>query len=190
MVATANGTVSARVREFEYHGRPTRDAEKARRLEELLRATQTGEGSIHIIWSSNEPPSNRPPGAPWFRQVERRIAESSTPDPNLARGSRWLSQATAIAALRFFEMTSDLLPGEPYIYGSPMGDLIAEFDGEKGTLTSVIGPSFTLLYAIVSGIPIKRKISPESGERELRSELKELAESLRTGKNGALETGF
>jgi hypothetical protein len=106
----------------------------------------------------------------------------------LAGNGRWLPQATAIAALKFFEAASDLLPGEPYIYGSPLGDLIAEFEGEKGTLTSVIGPNITLLFAIIGGIPIKRTVSPEGGERELRSELRELAESLRTGKHGALET--
>ncbi|MGA2833525.1 MAG: hypothetical protein ABSE55_10690 [Terracidiphilus sp.] len=106
----------------------------------------------------------------------------------MARSGRWLSQATAIAALKFFEAASDLLPGEPYIYGSPLGDLIAEFDGEKGTLTSIIGPNTTLLFAIIGGTPIKKTIRPEGGEGGLRSELKELAESLRTGKHGSLET--
>jgi hypothetical protein len=166
MLATANGTVSARTREFEYNG--------------LL-----NNGTSYLIWGSNEP---RPPGASWFRLVERRISESSTQDPNLAGNGHWLPQATAIAALKFFEAASDLLPGEPYIYGSPLGDLVAEFDGEKGTLTSVIGPNVTLLYAIIGGIPIKRTVHPEGGERELRSELKELSESLCTGKYGTLET--
>lgn len=188
MVSTANGTVSARVRDFQYSGSPSRDAEKAKRFEEFLRATQPNEGTFRLIWSSNEPPTVRPPGATWFRQVEKRISESSTPDPNLARGGRWLPQATAIAALRFFEATSDLLPGEPYIYGSPLGDLVAEFDGEKGTLTGVIGPNFTLLFAIVGGTPIKMTVSQDGSETELRSELKNLADSLRTGKHGLLDT--
>lgn len=185
MPSTANGTISARTREFEYSGLPARDAEKAKWFEEFLRATRSNEGTSHLIWASNEP---RPPGASWFPLVKRRISESSTTDPNLARSGSWLPQATAIAALRFFEAASDLLPGEPYIYGSPLGDLVAEFDGEKGTLTSVTGPNLTLLFAIIGGIPIKRTVTAEGGERELRSELKELAESLRTGKHGALET--
>jgi hypothetical protein len=188
MFSTANGTVSARIREFEYSGSLVRDAEKAKRLQEFAKAALLDEGGTHLIWNSAAPPSPRPPGASWFRQVEKRIAESSTPDPNLARSGRWLPQATAIAALKFFEATSDLLPGEPYIYGSPLGDLVAEFDGERGTLTSVIGPNVTLLFAIVGGTPIKKTVSQESGESELRSELKNLAETLRTGKHGALDT--
>jgi hypothetical protein len=187
MLSTANGTISARTQEFEYCGLLARDAEKAKWFEEFLRATRSNEGTSYLIWGSNE---SRPPGASWFRLVERRISESSTRDPNLARSGRWLPQATAIAALRFFEAASDLLPGEPYIYGSPLGDLVAEFDGKKGTLTSVIGPNVTLLFAIIGGIPIKKTISPEGGERELRSELKELAESLRTGKHGTLESEY
>jgi hypothetical protein len=188
MRSTANGTLSLRIPEFQYSGQPARDAEKVRRLQEFVKATQLDEGTIHLIWNSTEPPSPRPPGASWFRQVEKRITDSSTPDPNLARGGRWLPQATAIAALKFFEATSDLLPGEPYIYGSPLGDLVAEFDGEKGTMTSIIGPNLTLLFAVVGGTPIKMTVSQEGGESELRSELKNLAESLRTGKHGALDT--
>jgi hypothetical protein len=131
----------------------------------------------------------RPPRAPWFRLVERRIAESSITDPNAANRDRGLPQSTAIAALKFFKAASDLLPGEPYIYGSPLGDLVAEFAGEKGTLTSVIGPYFTLLFVVVCGIPTEIRVSPEGGESELRSVLKQLAESLHTGKHGALVAG-
>jgi hypothetical protein len=188
MPSTANGTLSARIREFEYSASPARDAEKAKRLQELLRATQPDEGTIRLIWGANSSPLPRPPGASWFRKVEKRIANSSATSPDSLRSGRWLPQATAIAAIKFFEVTSDLLPGEPYIYGSPAGDLVAEFDGEKGTLTGVIGPGLTLLYAFVGGIPIKRTISPESGDGDLRSEMKELAELLRTGKHGALDT--
>lgn len=128
--------------------------------------------------------------ASWFRVVERRIADSSIPDPNSPNRRLGLSQSTAIAALNFFKSTSDLLPGEPYMYGSPLGDLVAEFATEGGTLTSVIGSSFTLLFAVVDGRPVEKKISQEDSEIKLRSDLTELAQLLRTGRHGALDTGL
>lgn len=188
MLSTANGTISARVQGFEYSGLPEREAEKAKRFDEFFKATQPSEGQAYLIWGTNESSSPRPSKASWFRLVERRISESSTSDPNLARGGHWLPQATAIAALKFFKATSDLLPGEPYIYGSPLGDLVAEFDEGLGTLTTVIGPYVTLMFAIAKGMPIKEEVSNEGGEDELRSKLKQLIESFRAGKHGALET--
>jgi hypothetical protein len=152
-------------------------------------STANGTISVRIPDFEYKPSANRPAGAPWIRTVERRIAESSRPDPNSPERARGLPQSTAMAALRFFKATSDLLPNEPYIYGSPLGDLVAEFTVERGTLTSIIGPSFALLYAIVGGMPIETRVSTERSEDELRSQVKQLMESLLTGKHGALGTG-
>ena len=51
--------------------------------------------------------------------------------------------------MRLFEAASDVLPGEPYIYSSVDGDLVAEFKDSYGRLTTIIGPTFTIGFAVV-----------------------------------------
>jgi hypothetical protein len=108
---------------------------------------------------------------------------------NLKDDRRWLSQLIAMRALEFFKATSDLLPSEPYIYSSQKGDLVAEFTAVRGTLTSIVSPKFILLFAVVDGSPMEKKVERESGFEELRSELRQLTESLRMGRNGSMATG-
>src|ERR1700744_1662869 len=102
MTSTADGTLSARISEFKYIGSPVRDAEQVRLVELLLNAKQQGMGNSQVMWGPTESSIKQPAGASWFRTIERRIANSSTPDPDLGRSDEWLPQATAIAALKFF----------------------------------------------------------------------------------------
>lgn len=50
-------------------------------------------------------------GSPWLASVERRIRDSIAEDVNNRPNDvRWLTQEVAGSALRFFRLTSDLLP--------------------------------------------------------------------------------
>jgi hypothetical protein len=102
---------------------------------------------------------------------------------------RWLTREAAETAWEFFKVTSDLLPGEPYIYGSQKGDLVAEFNAARGTLTCIITPRFNLLFAVVGSIPIEKTIARENNNSSLRSELMQITELLRTEHHGLLATG-
>ena len=73
-----------------------------------------------------------PVRASWLSNVERRIRGSiPTSSEPLSNTGRWLEPQLAWQAINFFQATSDILPGEPYVYASLMGDLIAEFKGPK-----------------------------------------------------------
>ena len=188
-MSTANSTISARGMQFEYIGSPVRDAERTRRFARLFKIKQQAETAPQMEGMNAILSPCHPAEAPWFHIIERRITRSALPDINTKNDGRWLTLDVAEAAWDFFKMTSDLLPGEPYIYGSQKGDLVAEFTAAHGTLTSITTPRFTLLFAVVDGIPIEKRIPRESSNSVLRSELKKLAELLRTGKHGTLGTG-
>lgn len=92
-------------------------------------------------------------GSPWLASVERRIRDSIAEDVNNRPNDvRWLTQEVAGSALRFFRLTSDLLPGEPYLYGTNSGDLVAEFKAKNGTLTSIVSGNMLLNYVVIGGV--------------------------------------
>jgi hypothetical protein len=189
MESTASSTLSVRGPQFEYKRSPARDAERTRRFASLFKIKQQAESAPQVALANTVLSPSRPADAPWFRLVERRITRSALPDVNTKNDGRWLTLDSTKAAMDFFGSTSDLLPGEPYIYGSQKGDLVAEFTAVHGTLTSIVTPGFTLLFAVVDGVPIEKRIPRESSNSVLRSELKQLTELLRTGQHGSLATG-
>jgi hypothetical protein len=85
--------------------------------------------------------------------------------------------------------TSDLLPNEPHIYSSTQGDLVAEFKGIHGTLTSIVSPRFLILFASVNGVPVQETLRfGETTTAAIRRAVHNLTEKLRTGKHGPVDS--
>ncbi|HZS88292.1 MAG TPA: hypothetical protein VFE42_12530 [Chloroflexota bacterium] len=128
-----------------------------------------------------------PPSAEWLAVVRRRINDSILPQDFAGENDgRWLSEDAARAAVAFFEATSDVLPAEPYIYSSRRGDLVAEFKADRGTLTSIVSPTFVLLFAVIDGVPVEKRLPLTDNTMSLRSEVANLSDLLRTVRHGAL----
>lgn len=141
--------------------------------------------------SDNRPESSirlsNPPIADWLAAVRRRINDSILPHDFVGdNDGRWLTEDVARAAVAYFEETSDLLPAEPYIYSSRRGDLVAEFTADHGTLTSIVTPTYVLLFAVIDGAPIEKRLPLAGTTMSLRSEVANLSDLLRTGQHGAL----
>lgn len=127
----------------------------------------------------------------WLTTVQERVYRSIVPkDQEAENDGRWLSQRVAETAFGFFQMTSDILPSEPHIYGSQSGDLIAEFEAEHGTMTSILTQTSVVLFAVVDkGVPLERRfVFGSDSPTALRRELQRLTELLRTGQHGAVDT--
>ena len=121
----------------------------------------------------------------WLEKIQRYIDKSIICDNCEAENDgRWLNQEVANAARDFFQKTAELLPGEPFIYSSKRGDLVAEFKDKHGTMTSIVSSTFVLLFAVIDGVPVERRIV-ESGDWRVDVQL--LTGLLRTGQNGAVE---
>lgn len=136
-----------------------------------------------------EAPLRVPPLSPWLNRVERRI-ENSIASQEWEKGEpgRWLNENVAAAALRFFRNTADLLPAEPFIYASREGDLVAEFSGAHGTLTTIVSPQFIILFSTVDKEPFHKKLdsTADTTANSLRAELKDLILMLRDGRHGSV----
>jgi hypothetical protein len=129
------------------------------------------------------------PMSQWLPTVQERIRRSLVPSGLTENDGRWLRQDIGTAASSFFEITSDVLPCEPHLSSSRDGDLVVEFDALHGTMTNIITERFVVLFAVVDGLPIERRLmfgadSPTSMRREVRH----LTDLLRTGRHGAVET--
>jgi hypothetical protein len=139
--------------------------------------------------SDNRPEASiyapKPPVPDWLSDVQTAIYKSTTVGPESSSDGRWLNQAVASAANDFFATTADLLPGRPFIYSSKEGDLVAEIETLNGSLTSIVSPTFVLLFAVVNGVPLQpRKVSEQ---RDFRREVQNVAQALASGQHGDLE---
>lgn len=126
--------------------------------------------------------------AAWLPGVERRISQSIVPAGNEQdNDGRWLSRETASAARAFFQSLSDVLPGEPYVYSSRGGELVAEFKAKHGTMTSVVSKDFVVTLASVYGQePVTlRLMFGGSGFAAMRKDLQPITDMLETGISGA-----
>jgi hypothetical protein len=136
-----------------------------------------------------EPPYqlNVSPFTPWLPAVERRIEKSIVPKEYESSGSgEWLREDVGQSAIRFFQNTADILPGEPFIYASQTGALVAEFTAPTGTLTTVISPASIILFAAKAdepNAPIQRTV--KRGSNRLREDLKEIIQTL-AGSHGQM----
>ncbi len=117
----------------------------------------------------------------WLIETEGRIRKSIAPSDQVVNDGHWLSEDVAKAAMGFLEATADLLPGEPFIYSSRKGDLVAEFKAGRGTLTSVVSPHFAVLFAVVDGESVEQVVS--NGE-DVREAVRKMANVLLTGAHG------
>lgn len=126
---------------------------------------------------SNFPVLNGPVG--WLPKVEEAI-NASVPDEIVEENDgQWLDADSAYNAKHFFQTAADLLPGEPYIYGTPLGDFVAEFESGSVRLTSVVSPKNTLLVGVCRANPKEPVQSTiPRGSNRLRDEVREFTKKL------------
>ncbi len=122
-----------------------------------------------------------PVRALWLSNVERRILGSiaTTNEPLLNTG-RWLEPQLAWQAINFFQATSDILPGEPYVYASLMGDLVAEFKGPKGKLTTIVTKNSLTTYSVIGEHILKISFDlPVLNLQSARLKIRQVSDHLR-----------
>jgi hypothetical protein len=111
------------------------------------------------------------------------------------RGSDALQDGTGLrreivsVANTFFEATSDLLPAEPYLYSSQIGDLVAEFSAPLGRMTMIISTDFAIAHAVVGGQVTQKtlRLTPDA-QSSLRPEIGALTSTLRVAQHGSVDT--
>lgn len=102
---------------------------------------------------------SRPLVAPWLSNVKRRINDSITPSGREeSNEGQWISGEIAEVAKNFFEAVSDVLPGEPEIYNSGTGDLVAEFKASHGSLTTILSRTSLVLFAASDSSILERTL--------------------------------
>jgi hypothetical protein len=125
----------------------------------------------------------------WLPIVEERIRASVLPEEfEREPSSEWLTQDAAFAAIAFFHTGADLLPTEPYIYATSLGDLVAEFETKNGSMTSVISDNETILFAVLASDPhepIQKVI--RRGSNQFKEELRSITTKLSSGRHGKME---
>jgi hypothetical protein len=129
-----------------------------------------------------QPMGPLPVRASWLANVERRILGSIpfTGAEPLPQTGRWLEPEVAGQAINLFQVMSDILPGEPYVYASLKGDLVAEFKAPKGKLTTIVGKSSLTSFG-VSGDSVLRITFdlPIVNIQNARLRLKQVSDQLR-----------
>jgi hypothetical protein len=133
--------------------------------------------------------------ASWLPKVEQRIRNSILPDEYKASvaeedltSQHWLGENVARAALNFFEAGADALPGEPHLYASKGGALVAEFGSTAGTLTIVISPDATILFAVKADSPQSpMEVTLQRGSNRLGEELRTI-KKIFAGTHGQVES--
>jgi hypothetical protein len=133
----------------------------------------------------------RPPVAPWLADVQRRLSGSIAMRGGTALHDRTgLAREVVRAANSFFELTSDLLPAEPYLYSSQSGDLVAEFSAPLGRMTIIISTDSAIAHASVGGrITQKSFVLTPEAQNSLRPEIDAITSPLRAGIHGSVDTG-
>jgi hypothetical protein len=128
---------------------------------------------------------NIAPVAAWLPAVERRIRDSIKPHGYENLGStEWLGEDVGQAAIRFFQNAADILPGEPFIYASHTGALVAEFKNPRGALTTLISPDSVILFAVKAdepGTPVH--MSLKRSNTRLRDDIKQVVQTV-SGSHG------
>jgi hypothetical protein len=117
--------------------------------------------------------------AAWLSIVEQRIKASVAPEGYPAEGhGAWLQTKVGSAAVDFFRSTSTALPGEPYIYASNAGDLVAEFIGPRGKMTCIVAPNAVYVFAVAGEDTVEKKFVLSEAVA-LRSHLQTMTNMLR-----------
>lgn len=98
--------------------------------------------------------------APWFPAVQQRILTSVPPiGYAVVQDGTWISKEVAGAALQFLGSFSETFLVEPYLYCSPSGDLVAEFESTQNKLTCVIASDSATVYSSTDGRLTPRTIA-------------------------------
>jgi hypothetical protein len=151
--------------------------------------TKAGTGTV-IKTTPEVPKSKQPPqlsyDAEWLSVVQQRIIASIPTNGYSVEGNTaWLQPEVAGAALEFFKRTSTALPGEPYLYSSQAGDLVAEFPVPCGKMTCIISPKVVLVCAVTDGEVVQKKLMRnQHGPDTLRSVIQEVTNLFHAGTNG------
>jgi hypothetical protein len=84
------------------------------------------------------------------------------------------------AANTLFVAVSNILPGEPYLYSSRAGNLVAEFENKVGRMTLIVSGDAALALASVGQERIEKRFELAGATPErLRNELTGIADRLR-----------
>jgi hypothetical protein len=124
--------------------------------------------------------------APWLGAVQRRLNASIRIDGSaeMPEGP-WLSKEVVGSANVFFDATSNLLPSEPYLYGLPTGELVAEFDSNAGRMTLIVSKDTATALATVEGDVVHKSIKLVANTpAAMRSELSAVVSRLRIKQDG------
>jgi len=129
--------------------------------------------------------------APWLSAVQRRLnASIGTPSNAAQGGGAWLSKDVVMTANLLFEAASSLLPGEPYLYGSRNGDLVAEFKNDVGSMTMIVTKDAAIVFAVIGDETIHKTVSLNPiAPAVLASELSAITSRLNTVQHGQVDTG-
>jgi hypothetical protein len=99
-------------------------------------------------------------GSHWFRAIQQKIAVSTIPSGyEVEEDGSWIRQNVAATALIFLAKSSNEFFATPYLYSSPSGDLVAEFEENDIKSTFIISADNITAFAMVGGKPIF-KIKP------------------------------
>lgn len=130
--------------------------------------------------------------APWLPKLERRIKNSAAqPEEELLdNDGSWLRRSVIDAADCFFRETSDVLPSEPYLYGSTKGDLVAEYNCPAGKMTQILGDRFVICFTVINGKTWHTELEVQDKDFEAtRIELRRITKSLAHKHGEDLDTG-
>ncbi|CAN7342532.1 hypothetical protein [Bosea sp. LjRoot237] len=153
----------------------------------LMDASQTEAASV---WVGAYSPQLNYPNA-WLSAVEARIRDSILPDGHSEEYlGEWLSPDAARAALAFFEAGADMLPSEPHIYGTSDGDLVAEFEGPEGRITSIVSRDETTLFGVSEHKPDRpiQTVIPR-GSNQYREHLRSFTKKMAARQHGEVVAG-
>jgi hypothetical protein len=156
----------------------------------LLNYLQGYPGKIALSeYPASELPEVSPPPAPWLGAVQRRLNASIGVEGATARrdGSS-LTKEVVTNANAFFQATSNVLPAEPYLYGSKAGDLIAEFEGRLGRMTVVITKRNALAFAVMGKNTFRKQLEVPFAPAFIRHEVADIASRVGSGCYGSMDT--
>jgi hypothetical protein len=125
----------------------------------------------------------------WLPRVQMRLLQSAERgDDRLQADVSTLPEVLAVAGVRFFRDYADVLPGEPYLYKSSRGDLMAEYVGPHGRMTNVINTEHCVVLAAWDGEVVQHSYRLAGDESALRAKLKTLRKKISQTTHGAVDT--
>ncbi len=153
------------------------------------RIAEQAEGARDATTSVSAAPSTPTRILPsWLASVERRIKDSIASADDTSIDGQTIGWTIGAQAISFFQHYADLLPGEPYLYSSLRGDLVADFHTKQGSLSLILGITSVLGFANVGEevIPVVIDIR-KTDQSRTREQLRRLTNAFRQNKHGAVD---